>query len=232
MDELLTCTALSKQFSEKTALDGAELHLQSGRIIGLLGPNGSGKSTLLKLANGLLTPDEGEVRILGRKPCAATKALVSYMPDRPVLPERMSVKDLCGFWRDFYADFRTETAEALLKQYHIDTNERFCDLSKGGQQKVSLILTMSRAARLYLLDEPLGGIDPAARESILQTILRTYNPDASILIATHLIADVEPLLDEVVLLKEHRVLAHRTADEIRESEGMSIDTYFKEVYQC
>lgn len=233
MSEILTCEALTKCYEkDKTALDGAELHIQFGRIVGLLGPNGSGKTTLIKLANGLLQPTAGSIRIAGMVPGADTKAIVSYLPDADWLPDWMRVEQLVEMFRDFYADFDTVKAGEMLKRLELDPRAKLKTLSKGNKEKVQLILAMSRDAKLYLLDEPIGGVDPAARDYILSTILNHYSRDATIILSTHLIRDIEPVLDEAVFLKEGRVFAHREAEEIRETEGMSVDAYFREVFKC
>ena len=233
MSEILTCEALTKCYEkDKTALDGAELHIQFGRIVGLLGPNGSGKTTLIKLANGLLQPTAGSIRIAGMVPVADTKAIVSYLPDADWLPDWMRVEQLVEMFRDFYTDFDPVKAGEMLKRLELDPRAKLKTLSKGNKEKVQLILAMSRDARLYLLDEPIGGVDPAARDYILSTILNHYSRDATIILSTHLIRDIEPVLDEAVFLKEGRVFAHREAEEIRETEGMSVDAYFREVFKC
>ena len=233
MSEILTCEALTKCYEkDKTALDGAELHIQFGRIVGLLGPNGSGKTTLIKLANGLLQPTAGSIRIAGMVPGTDTKAIVSYLPDADWLPDWMRVEQLVEMFRDFYADFDPAKAGEMLKRLELDPRAKLKTLSKGNKEKVQLILAMSRDARLYLLDEPIGGVDPAARDYILSTILNHYSKDATVILSTHLIRDIEPVLDEAVFLKEGRVFAHREAEEIRETEGMSVDAYFREVFKC
>lgn len=231
-DAVLVCEKLTKYYGEKTALHNVELKLQPGRIIGLLGPNGSGKTTLMKLANGLLQPTAGEVRLCGYAPGPESKALVSYLPDANYLPDWMRVSDLVEMFGDFYADFDAGRANAMLADLHIEDKQRLKTLSKGNKEKVQLILAMSRRARLYLLDEPIGGVDPAARDYILRTILTNYAEDASVLISTHLIGDVEPVLDEVIFLKEGQVVLHKAVDEIREMEGKSVDEYFREVFRC
>ena len=195
MNEILTCEGLSKRYGKgQTALDGVELHLEPGRIVGLLGPNGSGKTTLIKLANGLLQPSAGTVKIAGMTPGPETKALVSYLPDAAYLPDRMQVEQLVEMFRDFYADFDPNRAKEMLDRLSISPKAALKSLSKGNKEKVQLILAMSRQAKLYLLDEPIGGVDPAARDYILDTIIRNYNPEASVIISTHLIADVEKVL--------------------------------------
>lgn len=232
MEEIMTCRGLTKKFGQKTALDNVELHLNSGRIIGLLGPNGAGKTTLLKLANGLLQPTAGELRIAGDRPGISSKAIVSYLPDAQYLPDWMQVGDLAELFADFYADFNPDKAREMLADLHIAAGDRLKTLSKGAREKVQLILAMSRSARLYLLDEPIGGVDPAARDYILHTILRNYSETGTVLISTHLIGDIEPVLDEAVFLREGRVMLHRAVDDIREGEGKSVDEYFREVFKC
>ena len=214
------------------ALDKVNLSLEGGRIVGLLGPNGSGKTTLLKLANGLIVPSEGEIRIGGYKPGPETKSLISYLPDAKYLPDWMKVVTLVKFFEDFYPDFDPRKAIGMLKSLGVRGDAPLKTLSKGNKEKVQLILAMSRKAKVYLLDEPIGGVDPAARDYILDTILRNYSEDALVVISTHLIADVERLLDEVVFLKEGHVAAHSTVDEIRETKGKSVDEYFREVFRC
>ena len=226
MSKVLTCEKLTKVYGkEKTALDGIDLELDFGRIVGLLGPNGSGKTTLLKLANGLLQPTEGRIRIAGMAPGPETKELVSYLPDADWLPDWMRVEELVEMFRDFYGT----PSQARL---NIAPNARLKTLSKGNKEKVQLVLAMSRNARLYLLDEPIGGVDPAARDYILNTIISNYSKDATVVISTHLIEDIEPVLDEAVFLKDGKIFAHRAVDDIRETEGKSVDAYFREVFKC
>ncbi len=233
MSKVLTCEILTKGYGkEKTALDGIDLELDFGRIVGLLGPNGSGKTTLLKLANGLLQPTEGRIRIAGMAPGPETKELVSYLPDADWLPDWMRVEQLVEMFRDFYADFDTAKASEMLEKLELSPKAPLKSLSKGNKEKVQLILAMSRNAQLYLLDEPIGGVDPAARDYILNTILPNYSRDASVIISTHLIEDVEPVLDEAVFLKNGRIFAHRSGDELRETVGMSGYAYFREVFKC
>ena len=232
MSELLTCEGLTKYYGAKTALDGVDLHIGFGKIVGLLGPNGSGKTTLIKLANGLLQPDSGSIRIAGMKPGVESKAIVSYLPDADWLPGWMRVEQLVEMFGDFYKDFDPARANEMLANLELSSKDVLKTLSKGNREKVQLILAMSRNARLYLLDEPIGGVDPAARDYILHTILSNYSKDATVLISTHLIEDIEPVLDEVIFLKEGTVFAHRSVDEIRENEGMSVDAYFREVFKC
>ena len=242
MSEILTCEALTKCYDkDKTALDGVDLHVNFGRIVGLLGPNGSGKTTLIKLANGLLQPTSGSIKVAGMAPGPDTKALVSYLPDADWLPDWMRVEELVEMFRDFYGTpsqakayigFDADKANEMLARLNIAPNARLKTLSKGNKEKVQLVLAMSRNARLYLLDEPIGGVDPAARDYILSTILNNYSRDATVILSTHLIGDIEPILDEAVFLKDGRVFAHRNAEELRETEGMSVDAYFREVFKC
>ena len=233
MSEILTCEALTKCYDkDKTALDGVDLHVNFGRIVGLLGPNGSGKTTLIKLANGLLQPTSGSIKVAGMAPGPDTKALVSYLPDADWLPDWMQVEQLVGMFTDFYADFDPAKAFEMLDALHIARTAKLRTLSKGNKEKVQLILAMSRAARLYLLDEPIGGVDPAARDYILRTIITNYNEDASVIISTHLIADVEQVLDDVIFIQNGQIALCRSVDDIRENEGKSVDEYFREVFRC
>ena len=229
---ILECKALSKSFGAKQALDTVDLTIEPGRIVGLLGPNGSGKTTLIKLANGLLTPTAGDILVDGEKPCRATKAIVSYLPDRNMLPGWMTVAQTLDYYEDFYADFRRGLAETMLLNLGLDRAQRVKTLSKGMREKVQLILTMSRQARLYLLDEPIGGVDPATRDYILRTIISNYSEDAAVVISTHLIADVEQVLDEVVFLRDGRVMLHESVETIRDEKGKSVDELFREVFRC
>ena len=229
---ILECKNLSKHYGKVAALEGVDLSIEPGRVVGLLGPNGSGKTTFIKLVNGLLTPTGGEVLIEGARPGPASKALVAYLPDRDFLADWMTVEQQIRFFADFYKDFDAEKAGEMLARLGIDPAQRFKTLSKGTREKVQLILVMSRKARLYLLDEPIGGVDPATRDFILDTIIRNYNPEAAVIISTHLISDVESVLDEVIFLKEGRVLLHEAADNIRETQGTSVDRYFREVFKC
>ena len=229
---ILECSRLCKHYGRVQALDGVDLTLEPGRIVGLLGPNGSGKSTLLKLACGLLTPSQGSVRVCGEKPGASANALISYLPERMAVPEWMSVKELQAFYADFYEDFELEAARQMLDALGLASAKQIRQMSKGSREKVQLILTMSRQARLYLLDEPIGGVDPATRDYIMSTIIAHYNPEASVVISTHLIADVEKILDEVVFLQEGRVLLHDEVDALREEKGKSIEALFREVFKC
>ena len=232
MSELLQCTGLTKRYGGKLALDHVELQLGEGKIVGLLGPNGSGKTTLMKLANGLLQPTEGSITIAGNAPGPDTKKVVSYLPDAAWLPDWMRVEQLVELFTDFYKDFDPARANEMLAKLDLQPKAALKTLSKGNKEKVQLILAMSRNARLYLLDEPIGGVDPAARDYILHTILSNYSENATVVISTHLIEDIEPVLDEAVFLKEGTVFAHRAVDDIRENEGMSVDAYFREVFKC
>ena len=229
---ILECRGLTKKFGPVTALDDMSVEIRPGRIVGLLGPNGSGKSTLIKLVTGLLTPTEGEIAIDGMAPGPATHGVVSYLPERPSLPQWMTVEGLQDFSEDFFPDFRREVSGEMLDRLEIDPRRRYKQLSKGTREKVQLILTMSRKAGLYLLDEPIGGVDPAARDYILDTILRNYDPDSAVILSTHLIADIEKVLDDVIFLQNGRVTLAGPADEIREEKGMSIDGLFREVFRC
>jgi len=233
MNELLTCEGLTKSYQKGTnALDDIELHIGFGRIVGLLGPNGSGKTTLIKLANGLLTPSEGEVLVCDMAPGKESHASVSYLPERTCIPTWMSVKQLLDFYGDFYRDFNRKAAEEMLTHLNIRLTQRIKQMSKGTREKVQLIMVMSRAAKLYLLDEPIGGVDPATRDYILSTIIGNYNPEAAVIISTHLIADVEKVLDEVIFINQGQVVLQSSVDEIREEKGMSVDALFREVFKC
>ena len=229
---VLTCKDLTKKYGKTTALRGVSLNIQSGCIVGLLGPNGSGKTTLIKLANGLLTPDAGSISICGMLPGKGTRAQVSYLPERPVIPGWMTVMQMLDFYSDFYADFSREAAQGMLDHLHIDGRQRIRQMSKGTREKVQLIMVMSRQARLYLLDEPIGGVDPATRDYILSTIISNYNPEAAVVISTHLIADVEKILDDVIFIDQGNVMLEASVDEIRETRGVSVDALFREVFKC
>lgn len=229
---IFECRALEKRYGAAMALDHIDLALEPGRIVGLLGPNGSGKSTLVKLAMGLLQPTSGEVLIGGQAPSPQTNAVVSYLPDRITLSPWMKTRQLLDFYGDFFADFDRAAAERMLSQLGLDLNQSVRQMSKGMKEKVQLVLTMSRRAKLYLLDEPIGGVDPATRDYILRTIIGNYNEDASVVISTHLIADVEQVLDEVIFLQNGRVERHTTVDAIRGETGKSVDELFREVFKC
>ena len=226
------CKSLCKRYGNVQALDNVSFSIEPGRVVGLLGPNGSGKTTLIKLANGLLTPTGGELLINGQKPGKATRAQVSYLPDRPCLPEWMSAEKLLNMFSDFYADFQRDKAREMLEKLGIDPKQKIKQMSKGTREKVQLILVMSRKAELYLLDEPIGGVDPATRDYILETIIRNYNPSASVVISTHLIADVEQVLDDVIFINHGQIVLRSSVDDIREQQGKSVDAYFREVFRC
>lgn len=233
MSELVEVRNLTKVYEKKKiALDHMNLAIPRGRIIGLLGPNGSGKTTLIKLINGLLTATEGEVFINGKRPGPETKACVSYLPERTYFQESMQVKELIRYFADFYGDFRPERARLMLNNLNIDENARLKTLSKGTKEKVQLIMVMSRDAQLYILDEPIAGVDPAARDYILKTIITNYNENATVLISTHLISDIEKILDEVIFIRNGRVILQDTVENIRERKGKSVDSYFREVFAC
>ncbi len=229
---ILECKGLSKHFGAVQALENVDLAIEPGHIVGLLGPNGSGKTTLIKLANGLLTPTSGSITIGGIAPGVQTKSVVSYLPERIALPEWMTAEQAVDYYQDFYADFRRETAEAMIQNLGLNMKQRIKAMSKGTKEKLQLILTMSREARLYLLDEPIGGVDPATRDYILRTIIGNYNENASIIISTHLISDVEQVLDEVLFLQNGRIVLHDTVDAIRNEKGTSVDALFREVFRC
>ena len=229
---ILKCTELTKKYGSKAALDSVSLTVEAGRIVGLLGPNGSGKTTLLKLANGLITPSGGGIFINGSAPGVETKRIISYLPDRTCVPLWMTARQLIDFYTDFYGDFQRGTARDMLSRLGIDEGQRIRAMSKGTREKVQLIMVMSRAAGLYLLDEPIGGVDPATRDYILNTIITNYNPEAAVIISTHLISDVENVLDDVIFLRDGKVILTASVDDIREQNGKSVNTLFKEVFKC
>lgn len=233
MNPILECRNLSKKYGNHFyALNDLTLSLDSGQIVGLLGPNGSGKTTLIKLINGLLNPSSGEVLIDGKAPGVDTKKIVSYLPERTYLDESMKVRDIIRFFADFYDNFITDRAYQMLSDLEISADARLRTLSKGTKEKVQLILVMSRDAKLYILDEPIGGVDPAARDYILHTILANYNEESTILLSTHLIHDIENILDRVVFLKEGRLAMNAPVDDIRMEQSRSVDTLFREVFRC
>ncbi|MCR1898339.1 ABC transporter ATP-binding protein [Irregularibacter muris] len=232
MNPILTCQDITKRYTGFTALFNVDLTLERGRIIGLLGPNGSGKTTLLKLISGLLVPDMGKIEVCGVEPGIATKKRVSYLPEKTYLADWMRVDQVMDFFQDFYQDFDKERAYGMLTDLHIDPKQKLKTMSKGTKEKVQLILVMSREADLYCLDEPIGGVDPASRDYILNTILSNYREKSTILISTHLISDIEKILDEVVFLKDGNITLHSSVDDIRLKEGKSIDSLFREVFKC
>ena len=230
MSTILECKNLSKKYGRKQALDNITLSLESGRIIGLLGPNGSGKTTLIKLINGLLAPTGGKLFINGNTPGVESKKIVSYLPERTYLDETQKVSEAITLFEDFYEDFDRSRAISMLEKLNIDSNARIKTLSKGTKEKVQLILVMSRRAKLYCLDEPIAGVDPAARDYILSTIINNYEPDSTILISTHLISDVENILDEVVFIKNGHIVLKNDVEDIRFNQGKSVDVLFREVF--
>lgn len=232
MTDILQIHRLTKTYGHHLALDDVTLNIPSGKIIGLLGPNGSGKTTLIKLMNGLLKPTKGELVIDGYKPSVDTKKIVSYLPDTSYLHEDMKIKDALTLFEDFYEDFERSRAEKLCQELSLDVNERLKNLSKGNKEKIQLILVMSRKARLYVLDEPIGGVDPAARDYILKTIISNYSEEASVIISTHLITDIEPILDQVVFLKEGKIVLEGNTDDLRQEYGNSIDHIFRETFKA
>ena len=229
---VLEINGLSKSYGKKSALENIDLKIERGRIIGLLGPNGSGKTTLIKLINGLLTPNSGAITVDGSPIGEKSRLAVSYLPDKTYLPDWMKVNNVLKMFSEFYENFDMAKAEDMLRKLGINGEERLKALSKGTKEKVQLILVMSRSAKLYLLDEPIGGVDPAARDYILNTIITTYNPDASVVISTHLISDIEKVLDEAIFINNGQIVLHDTVDNIREKEGKSVDGYFREVFKC
>jgi ABC-2 type transport system ATP-binding protein len=231
MNELLTCTALTKKYGNVLALNSIDLSIGRGKIIGSLGPNGSGKTTLIKLINGLLTPTEGSILVNGMAPGVETKKIVSYLPDNNFLPHWMTAEQIVEFFCDFYEDFRPALAYEMLEKLGVPKNMRLKNLSKGNKEKVCLILVMSRNALLYVLDEPIAAVDPATRDYVISTIINNYNPDASVLISTHIISDIEPVLDEAIFIDKGQIVLHKTVDEIREEKQMSVDGLFREVFK-
>lgn len=232
MGNVIECKTLTKRYGRETALNAVNLSLAEGRIVGILGPNGSGKTTLIKMLNGLLTPTSGELRIEGNLPGIETKSVVSYLPDKDYLGDEMSFTECTKLFADFYADFNKDKAFEMLRSLDIDPDMKFKFLSKGNREKAQLILVMSRAAKIYVLDEPIAGVDPAAREYILKTILNNINPGATVIIATHLISEIEKILDDVVFIKDGNIVLNDSAENIREKEGKSIDGLFREVFAC
>ena len=230
MNNLVEIVNLTKKYGANVAVNNLTVSLPKGKIIGLLGPNGSGKTTLIKMLNGLLTPTEGTIMIDGNYVGPATKSKVAYLPDRTYLTMNQTIREILDFFQDFYTDFSRE--RAMLKSLGIDPAVKMRTLSKGTKEKVQLILVMSRNASLYILDEPIAGVDPAARDYILRTIINNYNPEATVLISTHLIEDVEQVLDEVIFMRYGQLVLYTSVDNIREEKGKSVDAYFREVFAC
>lgn len=233
MNELVEIVGLTKAYdANHIAVNNVTLTLPKGKIIGLLGPNGSGKTTLIKMMNGLLTPTSGSIRINGQPVGPQTKAHVAYLPDRTYLSGNQKISDILDYFCDFYADFSRSRAMEMLKNLGIEADSRMRTLSKGTKEKVQLMLVMSREADLYLLDEPIAGVDPAARDYILRTIINNYNPNATVMISTHLIGDIEQVLDEVIFMRYGYLALYTSVDNIREQHGKSVDAYFREVFAC
>ena len=232
MSNLLEIQGLHKKYGKKTALNDINLSIEPGHIIGLLGPNGSGKTTLIKIICGLLQPTGGSVLVDGNPVGPKSKAIVSYLPDRTYLDESMTVGSAIDMFKYFYDDFDEKRAEEMLSSLNIDPKNKIKTLSKGNKEKVQLILVMSRRAKLYILDEPIAGVDPAARDYILRTIISNFEPSASLIIATHLISDVEPVLDEAIFLQDGNIRLYKPIDDIRVENGKSVDALFREVYRC
>ncbi len=229
---IVQASNLYKVYPGKCALDNLDLEIEKGKIVGLLGPNGSGKTTFMKLLNGLLTVTNGSLLVDGKPIDITTKSIVSYLPDQNYLNEWMNVDELINFFCDFYADFDREKAYRMLKSLNITPSDKLKSMSKGTKEKVQLILVMSRKAKLYLLDEPIGGVDPASRDYILNTIISNYSEDATIIISTHLIADIEQVLDEVIFIKDGKIVMKKSTDEIRAEHDMSVDQLFREEFKC
>ena len=233
MEKLVEIKGLTKAYdANHVAVNNVTLDLPKGRIIGLLGPNGSGKTTLIKMMNGLLKPTEGSIKIAGYDVGHESKAHIAYLPDRTYLAGGQKISDVLDYFADFYADFSKEKAMEMLKSLDIDPKAKMKTLSKGTKEKVQLILVMSRQADLYILDEPIAGVDPAARDYILRTIINNYNPEATVLISTHLINDIEQVLDEVIFMRYGHLILYTSVDSIREEKGKSVDAYFREVFAC
>ncbi len=231
-EPLIRCCNVTKRYKSTLALNNFNFELGRGKIMGLLGPNGSGKTTLIKLINGLLVPDSGTIEICGYAPGVESKSLISYLPDKSFLDPNESVEFAIRFYEDFYMDFRRDRALSMLANLNINLNVKIKTLSKGNQEKVALILVMSRDAHLYLLDEPIAGVDPAARSYILNTIISNYNENATIILSTHLIADIEPVISDVIFVSKGEFILGGDVDDIRERENMSIDNLFREVFKC
>lgn len=231
-DNIVEAKGLCKSYGPKPVIYNLDFSLPTGKIIGLLGPNGSGKTTLIKLMAGILTPTAGQILVAGREPDEVTRSLVSYLPERTYFSNWMTVIDTVNYFADFYADFDRVRALHMIEHLGIDAKAKFKTLSKGTKEKLQLILVMSRRARLYLLDEPIGGVDPAAREYILRTIISNYSEDSTVLISTHLIADIETVLDEFVFVRNGKIILHSSVDDAREEYGKNVDELFREVFRC
>ena len=230
--KLLEVKNLSKSFDNKEILKDVNFSFSSGKIIGLLGKNGAGKSTLIKLINDLLTPNNGEILIKGNKVGVETKKIISYLPERTYLNKQMKVSEVISYFEDFYDNFDSDKAKKLLKDLDLDIDQKLSKMSKGMQEKVQLVLVMSRNADLYVLDEPLGGVDPATRDYILDTILSNFNENASVIISTHLISDIEKILDEVIFIDKGQIVLQSDADKLRNKENASIDEIFRRMFKC
>ncbi len=229
---ILECRDLTKTFGHVAAVNKVTLSIPRGSIVGLLGPNASGKTTFIKLCNKLLRPTGGEILIAGQEPGVESKKIISYLPEKQYLNNWMRVSDIIEFFVDFYDDFNKEKAYGMMQKLNLNPKDRLKTMSRGTREKVQLILVMSREAQLYLLDEPIGGVDPAARDYILDIILDNYNPGATVILSTHLIADIERILEQIIFLKEGRVVLDKTVDQIREESGKSVDSLFREVFKC
>ncbi len=231
-NELITCHDLTKGYGKKVALEGIDLTIGRGKIIGLLGPNGAGKTTLIKIFCGLLRQSSGEVTVDGQPIGIHTKSVISYLPDRMYFADWMRGQDLLNLFQDFYKDFSMEKAQSMCQSLNLDPQQKIKSMSKGTKEKLQLILAMSRKAQLYLLDEPIAGVDPAARDFIMNTILKNYNQSGTVIISTHLIGDIERILDEVILLNEGKILCHQAVDDIRAAQGTSVDQYFRDLFRA
>lgn len=230
--ELLEIKNLTKSYDKKIALNNINIKIESGKIVGLLGQNGAGKTTLIKLINDLLTPDKGEILVNGKKVGVESKKIIAYLPEKTYLNKQMKVLEALEYFKDFYDDFDLEKAKKLLLDLNLDINQKLSTMSKGMQEKVQLVLVMSRNADLYILDEPLGGVDPATRDYILDTILSNFKENASVIISTHLISDIERILDEIIFIKDGSVILQSDADSLRNKEHSSIDEIFRRMFKC
>lgn len=232
MSKIIEITSLQKKYGTKTVLDNISLSMESGTIVGLLGPNGCGKTSLIKVLAGLIRDYKGTVLIDGHTPDEYTKSILSYLPEKTYLSENRKAKEALDFFQDFYADFDRQKAEEMFRQFKLDPEQKIKSMSKGMQEKVQLILVMSRRAKVYLLDEPLGGLDPASRKAMLDIILNNYSEEAVVLLSTHLINDVERIFDRVIMVGESKILVDNTVDNIREQSGKSVEELFEEVFKC